>query len=213
MLKSSLTTKEYNKRTSIIWDRFLVILKLIKGKLPKLLLNYLHLNDGSVDGTGDFLNLTLQVSVREGPGGSLIIQTDKCELWSPSEFLESDKSIQRNKPQGLEVFGAAVGFLDYVASCLQKRVNKLPALLECLDYKDDPKFSLGFMHHYFVSFNMVYSLRDITPSNKILAVLRSFDNLHGEPLKNYWYNIVRICMTSSKLVYQPVGVWSMQNYE
>ena len=114
----------------------------------------------------------------------LILQKLRNEVFSPFELLVVDKSFQRSKPQADEMRGAAVGIPKHVALFLQKkRFLKKATLLERLDPTDDPQCALRILRHCLASVKKICSRRSKILFNKILQVLRSFDNLQGIPLK------------------------------
>ena len=60
--------------------------------------------------------------------------------------------------------GAAIGTPTFVASCLEKRIEKLENVLENLGYLEDPQCTLGILRSCLCASKMVYSLRCNTPS-------------------------------------------------
>ena len=50
----------------------------------------------------------------------------------------TDSRIKRNSRDGLEILGAAVGSPRFLASSIQKRVQKIGKLLDYVEYLNDP---------------------------------------------------------------------------
>ena len=59
----------------------------------------------------------------------------------------------RNSKIGLEILGAAVGSARFVASWIQKRVQKIKNRLENLEYINDPQCALEILRSCWINQN------------------------------------------------------------
>ena len=80
--------------------------------------------------------------------------------------------------------GAAVGSPRFVASSIQKRVQKIGKLLENLEYINDPQCAIGILRSCLGAPKMVYSLRCNTPSEEAVKIFEEFDSLQRSTFEN-----------------------------
>ena len=71
---------------------------------------------------------------------------------------------------------AAVGSNEFVVFFLKRRVKKF-SMLESLHHINDPQCILGTLRYCLGTPKLVYSLRTNTPSNGMLKVLKSFNDV------------------------------------
>ena len=137
---------------------------------------------GFFAGSEDQIKQTLEILANEGPERRLFLRKDKCELWSIKDLPFVDQAVKRNLGNVFKILGAAVGSKEFVASCLKRRVQKISSMLDNLHHLNDLQCALGILSYCLGTPKLVYSLRTNTPSNKMLEVLKSFDDGQREVL-------------------------------
>ena len=158
------------------------VIEKIRDAVPHLTQRTWYLDDGFVAGLEDQIRTTLDILANEGPKRGLDLRKDKCELWSIIDIPSVDREVTRNMGNGFEVLGAAIGSPELVPSCLQKRVQKVVALLENLSYLDAPQCALGILRYCLGTPKLLYSLRTNTPTRRMIDVLKVFDSSQRDAL-------------------------------
>ena len=104
----------------------------------------------------------------------LDFRKDKCAVWSKRAMNTIDSRIKGNSREVLEIF---CWIPRFVASSIQKRVQKIRKFLEKLEYLNDPHSALGILQSCLGSPKMVYSIRCSTPSVEAVNIFEQFDLL------------------------------------
>ena len=131
----------------------------IESKRPNLTQHCWYLDDGIIAGTEPKLNEALDILNVSGKTCGLELRRDKCEVWSKGALKTIDSRMKRNSGEGLEIQGTAVGSPRFVASSIQKRVQKIEKILEDFECINDPQCALGILRSCPGAPKMVYSLR------------------------------------------------------
>ena len=97
----------------------------IELKIPNLTQHCWYLDDGIIAGTEPELNEALDILTVSGKTCGLEHRRDICEVWLKGALNTIDSRIKRNSREGFEILGAAVGSPRFVASSIQKRVQKI----------------------------------------------------------------------------------------
>ena len=152
--------------------------------------NSWYLDDGIIAGTEEELCESLEFLATHGNKCCLELRRDKCELWSTSCFNAVDSKIKRNSQSGIEILGAAIGKPTFVASCLEKRVEKLEKVLDNPGYIEDPQCALAILRSCLGAPKLVYSLRCSTPSTESNIALEKFDHLQRKTFENMLGSVI-----------------------
>ena len=117
----------------------------IDSKIPNLTQHGWYVDDGDIAGIGTEHNEVLDILSLSGKNCGLELRRDKCEVWSKGVLSTIFSKKNRNSKMRLEILGAAVGSARFVASSIQKRVQKIKKLLENLEYINDPQCALDIL--------------------------------------------------------------------
>ena len=123
---------------------FAVVLHTLINRLreiqPPLAMSAWLSDDGTLVGTADALSAAVDIIRAEGPPLGLHLSPEKSTFWEGGRDLPSDP-IGRNIPpaprDGFEILGAPIGSDRFVSGCLDKKVDKISAIVDKLHLIDD----------------------------------------------------------------------------
>ena len=160
------------------------IIEEIESKIPDPTQHCWYLDVGIINGTEPELKEALDIFTLSSKTCGLELKRDKCEVWSIEALNTIDSRIKRNSREVLEILGAVVGSTRFVASSIQKRVQKIEKLLENLEYINDPQCALGILRSCLDAPKIVYSLRCNRPSEEAINNSEEFYSLQRTTFEN-----------------------------
>ena len=183
-----------------------------ESKIPNLTQHRWYFDNGIIARTEPEMNEAFDILTASGKTCGLELRRDKCEVWSKGALNTIDSRIKRNKSEGLEILGAAVGSPRFVASSKHKRVQKIEKLLKNLEYINDPHCALGILRSCLGPPKMVYSLRCNTPSEEAVNIFEEFDSLQRTTFENILGSVLcneswhQACLPINKTNWNPAIV-------
>ena len=166
----------------------------IAEEVPGLRLNAWFLDDGTLVGTREELELVVDILERDGPARGLVLSTSrsvkapaipKSSVWCPRPAGEAGNPdpLGRGIPQVLEegivVLGAPIGSRAFVQQRLRKRVDKVRDITALLPDIKDPHTEFVILRSCLSLPKIMFSLRTVDTST-LLDELKDFDSINRE---------------------------------
>ena len=151
---------------------------------PPLALNTWLSDDGTLAGTGEALTTAVDIIRAEGPPLGLHLSPEKSSYWEGNRDLSPDP-ICRNIPpaprSGFEILGAPIGCDRFIRETLDKKVDKISAIIDKLHLIDNLQAEYCLLRSCLSLPKFEYIARTTHPSLHAESMSR-FDDLMREAL-------------------------------
>ena len=161
------------------------IINQIVEECPGLIVNSWYLDDGTLIGDADSINKVIEILQTNGPPLGLILNSSKCEIWSPTgHSLDCfPKEFIRIYDTGVELLGSCLGSREFAVKVILGRVQKIKKLVSLFADIDDAEIEYRLLKSCIGMPKFNFALGSRHPED-IKEAINEYDDIILEGLEN-----------------------------
>ncbi len=162
------------------------IVEKIHQEVPNLNINAWYLDDGTLCGSPNDLQLALRIVEEDGPGRGLRLNRSKSLLFIPEDADAARNPLPPEIPisrSGFCLLGAPIGPAEFCNASTMKRLDKISAAVSRLHDLEDSQMEATLLRSCLAMPKFNFSLRSCPPSY-ITSATKAFDNLMRDSLSD-----------------------------